>query len=168
MTEFGLKGFRRWWVCFDLAKSLFPLLKESVFCWTCLIRTKNVKICLNQSVRIKSRINIQTVTSCVCPNLSPVLWWWWWWWWRWWWAEMWTCWARTSASLPLAAPLPPLRVEEEEEEAVEEVVVVVEEVPWIARLIQCSMLMLPSRLDEVPPPPPPSSSSQSPPSSSSP
>ncbi|KAI3374190.1 hypothetical protein L3Q82_006052 [Scortum barcoo] len=77
--------------------------------------------------------------------------------------------ARTSASRPsrpsarLTCPL--LRVEEEEEEAVEEVVVVVEEVPWMARFIQCSMLMLPSRLDEVPPPPPPSSSSPSPPSS---
>lgn len=76
-----------------------------------------------------------------------------------------TCWARTSASLPAAAPLPPLRVEEEEEDAVEEVVVVVEEVPWMARLIQCSMLMLPSRLDEITPPPP-SSSSPSPPSPS--
>lgn len=82
-----------------------------------------------------------------------------------------TCWTSTSASLPAAAPLPPLRVEEEEEEAVEEVVVVVEEVPWMARVIQCSMPMLPSRLDEVPPPPPPpppSSSSPSSPSSPSP
>lgn len=103
------------------------------------------------------------------PSHLPLLWWWWWWWWRWWWEEeMWTCWASTSASLPAAAPLPPLRVEDEDEEAVDEVVVVVEEVPWIALLIQCSMLMLPSWLDEVPPPPPPSSSSPSPPSSSSP
>lgn len=103
------------------------------------------------------------------PSHLPLLWWWWRWWWRWWCEEeMWTCWASTSASLPAAAPLPPLRVEDEDEEAVEEVVVVVEEVPWIALLIQCSMLMLPSWLDEVPPPPPPSSSSPSPPSSSSP
>lgn len=43
-------------------------------------------------------------------------------------------WAMTSASL-WAAPLPPLWVEEEE------VVDVVE--PWMAWLIQCSMLMLP-------------------------
>lgn len=119
-------------------------------------------------VGTRSRV-IQTLGSLLSPKLLPVLWWWWGWWWRrWWWAEMCMCWARTSASLPPAAPLPPLRVEEEEEEAVEEVVVVVEEVPWMARLIQCSMLMLPSRLDEVPPPPPPSSSSQSPPSSPSP
>ena len=43
-------------------------------------------------------------------------------------------WARTSASL-WAAPLPPLGVEDDE------VVEVVE--PWMAWLIQCSMLMLP-------------------------
>ena len=42
--------------------------------------------------------------------------------------------ARTSASL-WAAPLPPLWVEDDE------VVEVVE--PWMAWLIQCSMLMLP-------------------------
>lgn len=79
---------------------------------------------------------------------------------------IWTCWARTSATLMPAAPLPPLCVEEEEEDAVEEVVVV-EEVPWMARLIQCSMLMLPSRLDKVSPSPPLSSFSPRPPSSSS-
>ena len=48
-------------------------------------------------------------------------------------------WAMTSASR-LAAPLPPLCVEEDE--VVEEVVE-----PWMARLIQCSMLMLPSWLE---------------------
>lgn len=121
------------------------------------------------SLITKRFVALHTSTPQNC-DLWPVLCRWWWWWWRRKrWEVIWTCWARTSATLLPAGPLPPLCVEEEDEDAVEEVVVVVvEEVPWMALLIQCPMLMLPSWLDMVQPSPPPSSSSPCPPSSSSP